>query len=83
MHPGSSSKGDFRVSAHSHHRYWRRRGCDGQILVLQDLLGLNTGFEPKFVRHFAEGAQMVCRAIGAFDAAVKDGTFPSTKESYS
>ena len=58
-------------------------GCDGQILVLQDLLGLNTGFEPKFVRHFAEGAQMVCRAIGAFDAAVKDGTFPSTKESYS
>lgn len=58
-------------------------GCDGQILVLQDLLGLNTDFAPKFVRHFAEGAQMVCSAIGAFDAAVKDGTFPGTKESYS
>ncbi|MFN7932758.1 MAG: 3-methyl-2-oxobutanoate hydroxymethyltransferase [Bryobacteraceae bacterium] len=58
-------------------------GCDGQILVLQDLLGLNTDFEPKFVRHFAEGARMVSDAIDAFDAAVKDGTFPSAKESYS
>ena len=57
--------------------------CDGQILVLQDLLGMNVDFEPKFVRRFAEGAELIRGAIASFDAAVKDGSFPSPKESYS
>jgi 3-methyl-2-oxobutanoate hydroxymethyltransferase len=56
--------------------------CDGQILVLQDLLGMNIDKKPKFVRCFADGAHSVADAIAGFDAAVKDGTFPAAEESY-
>jgi 3-methyl-2-oxobutanoate hydroxymethyltransferase len=56
--------------------------CDGQILVLQDLLGLNADFHPKFARRFAEGARCVETAVANFDAAVKSGTFPVPEESY-
>jgi 3-methyl-2-oxobutanoate hydroxymethyltransferase len=57
-------------------------GCDGQILVLQDLLGLNIDFRPKFVRAFGDGAASVQDAVAGFDSAVKAGTFPSPEESY-
>jgi 3-methyl-2-oxobutanoate hydroxymethyltransferase len=56
--------------------------CDGQILVLQDLLGMNIDFRPKFARPFIEGGQCVLDALSRFDDAVKAGTFPSTEESY-
>ena len=56
--------------------------CDGQILVLQDLLGLNADFHPKFARRFAHGARCVETAVASFDAAVKAGTFPLPEESY-
>jgi 3-methyl-2-oxobutanoate hydroxymethyltransferase len=58
-------------------------GCDGQILVLQDLLGLDPAFRPKFARSFLDGAQKVLDAVACFDQAVKDGTFPAAEESYS
>lgn len=58
-------------------------GCDGQILVLQDLLGLNPSFHPKFARPFLDGADRVLNAVACFDQAVKAGTFPTTEESYS
>ena len=58
-------------------------GCDGQILVLQDLLGLNTDFRPKFVRPFIDGAGCVLSTLESFDRAVKAGTFPNGEESYS
>ena len=58
-------------------------GCDGQILVLQDLLGLNPDFRPKFARPFLDGARCVVDTLGRFDAAVKAGTFPAGEESYS
>lgn len=58
-------------------------GCDGQILVLQDLLGLNVDFHPKFARPFLDGARCVTDAVERFDAAVKSGAFPSNEESYS
>jgi 3-methyl-2-oxobutanoate hydroxymethyltransferase len=58
-------------------------GCDGQILVLPDLLGLTTDMRPKFVRPFLDGAGSVLGALAAFDAAVKGGTFPTGEESYS
>lgn len=58
-------------------------GCDGQILVLQDLLGMNTDFRPKFARPFFDGAGSVVDAIARFDAEVKAGTFPRTEETYS
>jgi 3-methyl-2-oxobutanoate hydroxymethyltransferase len=57
-------------------------GCDGQILVLQDMLGMTSDKTPKFVRRFADGAQCVAHAVASFDAAVKDGTFPAAAESY-
>lgn len=57
--------------------------CDGQVLVLQDLLGLNLDFRPKFARQFADGAGCVIDALARFDGAVKSGTFPAAGESYS
>ncbi len=57
--------------------------CDGQVLVLQDLLGLNIDFQPKFARPFLDGAPGVLAALTQFDQAVKAGTFPSSDESYS
>jgi 3-methyl-2-oxobutanoate hydroxymethyltransferase len=56
--------------------------CDGQILVLQDLLGMNMDFHPKFARPFSDGARNVLDAVAHFDEAVKAGTFPSIEESY-
>jgi 3-methyl-2-oxobutanoate hydroxymethyltransferase len=58
-------------------------GCDGQVLVLQDLLGLNIDFRPKFARPFFDGANGVLAALAQFDQAVKTGSFPVAEESYS
>ena len=57
-------------------------GCDGQVLVLHDMLGLNQGFKPKFLRHFAHLADEVKGAVGEYISAVKDSSFPSEEESY-
>lgn len=56
--------------------------CNGQVLVLHDLLGMNPDFQPKFVRPFLDGAQQILGALSAFDNEVKAGTFPAVKESY-
>ena len=58
-------------------------GCDGQILVLQDLLGMNPEFQARFARPFLEGARLVREAVSSYDRAVKTGEFPTPKESYS
>lgn len=57
--------------------------CDGQILVLQDLLGMNADFSPRFARRFFDGATAIRNAVSCFDRAVKKGAFPSVEESYS
>ncbi len=57
-------------------------GCDGQILVLQDLLGLNSSFRPRFARAFCDGERVVLDALQAFDEAVKHGSFPTPEESF-
>ena len=57
-------------------------GCDGQVLVLHDMLGLNQGFKPKFLRHFAKMADVVKEAVSTYIGAVKDQSFPSNEESY-
>lgn len=57
-------------------------GTDGQVLVLHDMLGLNTGFKPKFLRHFAELADSVKGAVSDYCSAVKDQSFPSAEEAY-
>ncbi len=55
---------------------------DGQVLVLQDMLGLNKGFKPKFLRHFAELGEAVTGAVTDYINAVHDSTFPNADESY-
>jgi len=56
--------------------------CDGQVLVMQDLLGLFDEFRPKFVRRFGELRQPVSDAVAAYAAAVREGTFPGKEHSF-
>jgi 3-methyl-2-oxobutanoate hydroxymethyltransferase len=51
--------------------------CDGQVLVIDDLLGLNQEFKPKFVRNYANLASDVNRAVTEFVADVKSKKFPA------
>lgn len=57
-------------------------GCSGQVLVFQDLLGLNISFKPKFVRKYAEGFQYMLSALNHYHSDVVTGEFPTAKESY-
>jgi 3-methyl-2-oxobutanoate hydroxymethyltransferase len=57
-------------------------GCDGQVLVFHDLLGLNTGKAPKFVRRYADLAGVATAAIAAYAADVRAGSFPGEDEVY-
>ena len=56
--------------------------CDGQILVVHDLLGLFDGFKPTFVRRYAEVGKTIRKAVSAFSKDVRKGKFPSEDESY-
>ena len=56
--------------------------CDGQILVTPDMLGLNTDFHPRFVRYYSNLADQVSSAVKSYINDVKNGSFPSEKESY-
>lgn len=56
---------------------------DGQVLVMQDLLGLNTDFKPSFVRSYMDGAEQFKKAFDRFAADVRSGEFPSEAESFS
>lgn len=57
-------------------------GCDGQVLVYADALGMTQGFRPKFLRQFANVAETMTNGVGDYVRAVKDGSFPSVEESY-
>ena len=52
------------------------KGTAGQVLVMHDMLGVNLGKNPKFVRNFMDGSGSVKAAIEAYMRAVKDGSFP-------
>jgi 3-methyl-2-oxobutanoate hydroxymethyltransferase len=56
--------------------------CDGQVLVLQDLLGLNMEFKPKFLRQYLNGGELITAALKKYHEDVVAQTFPSPKESY-
>ncbi|MEO5559787.1 MAG: 3-methyl-2-oxobutanoate hydroxymethyltransferase, partial [Dokdonella sp.] len=56
--------------------------CDGQILVVQDLLGITSGKRPRFSKDFLAGTNSVVAAIAAYAAAVRSGEFPSSEHSY-
>lgn len=55
---------------------------DGQVLVLQDMLGLNKGFSPKFLRQYADLHTIVTNALQQYIKDVKDVDFPNQEESY-
>jgi len=55
---------------------------DGQVLVLQDMLGMDESFRPKFVRRFAMLGEQITAGISSYVSAVKDKSFPSQDESY-
>ena len=56
---------------------------DGQVLVLQDLLGVNTAFRPKFVRTWMDGSTLIRDALQSYHQDVVERTFPNGEESYS
>ncbi|MGI9324741.1 MAG: 3-methyl-2-oxobutanoate hydroxymethyltransferase [Pseudomonadales bacterium] len=56
---------------------------DGQVLVLQDMLGMNPDFKPKFLRHYADGRGMISEAVNRFHEDTRSGEFPSKAECYS
>ena len=56
--------------------------CDGQVLVLHDLLGLNDRFRPKFLRRYAELAGDVRSAVSRFADDVRAGRYPDTEHSF-
>jgi 3-methyl-2-oxobutanoate hydroxymethyltransferase len=58
------------------------RDCDGQVLVLQDLLGISAGKPAKFVRNFMLGAPSIQAAIEAFGQAVREGSYPAPEHCY-
>ncbi|CAK0776906.1 3-methyl-2-oxobutanoate hydroxymethyltransferase [Gammaproteobacteria bacterium] len=56
--------------------------CDGQVLVLYDMLGIVTGKRPRFSRNFMPGSNSVREAVAIFVREVKEGTFPGAEHSY-
>lgn len=56
--------------------------CDGQVLVVADMLGMSQGFSPKFLRRYADLNTIMTEAIGNYITDVKNGDFPNASESY-
>ena len=56
--------------------------CDGQVLVIYDLLGLNPDFKPKFVKTYVDGATMIQEACRAYVNEVRQGDFPTAEHSF-
>ena len=57
-------------------------GCDGQVLIYQDMLAMFSDFTPKFVKKYAEVGQIMSNAFKTFIKEVKDGTFPQKEHTY-
>lgn len=57
-------------------------GTDGQVLVMHDMLGINQGFSPRFLRRYANLGEKITHAVQAYIEDVKTGDFPNEKEQY-
>ncbi|MCH5214531.1 MAG: 3-methyl-2-oxobutanoate hydroxymethyltransferase [Muribaculaceae bacterium] len=57
-------------------------GCDGQVLVMHDMLGINRDFSPRFLRRYANLAEVMTGAVKNYISDVKSGDFPSPSEQY-
>ena len=55
---------------------------DGQVLVLQDMLGMTQNLKPKFVRHFLNGAEQIQNSFNEYHSQVQSGAYPNKDESY-
>jgi 3-methyl-2-oxobutanoate hydroxymethyltransferase len=55
---------------------------DGQVLVMQDMLGLSSDFKPRFVRQYLDGRAVLLNAFNTYASDVKSGNFPTADESY-
>jgi 3-methyl-2-oxobutanoate hydroxymethyltransferase len=56
--------------------------CDGQVLVLHDLLGIATGYVPRFVKAYANLTMEITRAVTQYRDEVRDGSFPAKEHGY-
>ena len=57
-------------------------GCDGQVLVYQDMLGMFSDYKPKFVKKFADVGSIMTQAFSDYIKEVKDGTFPAEEHTF-
>lgn len=57
-------------------------GTDGQVLVMHDMLGINRGFSPRFLRRYADLSTVITDAVGNYVDDVKNRDFPNEKEQY-
>jgi 3-methyl-2-oxobutanoate hydroxymethyltransferase len=56
--------------------------CDGQVLVLHDLLGITSGYMPRFVKPYADLKSVIARAVTQYRDEVRSGTFPAKEHGY-
>ena len=57
-------------------------GCDGQVLVFHDMMGLFPDFKPKFAKRYADLGSAVKSAVEGYCKEVRDGTFPATEHTF-
>ena len=57
-------------------------GVDGQVLVMHDMLGINKGFSPRFLRRYADVGTIITDAVAKYIEDVKTSDFPNEKEQY-
>ncbi len=57
-------------------------GTDGQILVLQDMLGMNNDFSPRFLKKYLNGFDLITESINTYVSEVKTLAFPTAEQSY-
>jgi 3-methyl-2-oxobutanoate hydroxymethyltransferase len=56
--------------------------CDGQVLVIHDILGLCEKYSPKFVKRYADGKELISGAVAAYIADVRNGSFPAEEHCF-
>ena len=56
--------------------------CDGQVLVMHDMLGINTEFKPRFLRQYLNINEQATKAVQQYISDIKNGNFPNVNESY-
>jgi 3-methyl-2-oxobutanoate hydroxymethyltransferase len=57
-------------------------GCDGQVLVMHDMLGINHEFRPRFLRQYLNLHEEITKAVRQYISDVKSGDFPNEQEQY-